>query len=60
MTAYEEMSSLVNYIQPIKFESFEISARKDDLFCPVKENVFLWLKQASHIFALKTMYLLTV
>ncbi|XP_026520098.1 1-phosphatidylinositol 4,5-bisphosphate phosphodiesterase beta-2 [Notechis scutatus] len=27
VTAYEEMSSLVNYIQPIKFESFEISAR---------------------------------
>uniref|UniRef100_A0A8C6VJL2 Phosphoinositide phospholipase C n=1 Tax=Naja naja TaxID=35670 RepID=A0A8C6VJL2_NAJNA len=25
VTAYEEMSSLVNYIQPIKFESFEIS-----------------------------------
>uniref|UniRef100_A0A8C6VDH3 Phosphoinositide phospholipase C n=1 Tax=Naja naja TaxID=35670 RepID=A0A8C6VDH3_NAJNA len=29
VTAYEEMSSLVNYIQPIKFESFEISAQKN-------------------------------
>uniref|UniRef100_A0A670JXV7 Phosphoinositide phospholipase C n=1 Tax=Podarcis muralis TaxID=64176 RepID=A0A670JXV7_PODMU len=28
VTAYEEMSSLVNYIQPIKFECFENSARK--------------------------------
>lgn len=28
VTAYEEMSSLVNYIQPIKFDSFEVSARK--------------------------------
>lgn len=28
MTAYEEMSSLVNYIQPTKFISFEFSARK--------------------------------
>lgn len=27
MTAYEEMSSLVNYIQPTKFISFEFSAR---------------------------------
>ncbi|XP_048341976.1 1-phosphatidylinositol 4,5-bisphosphate phosphodiesterase beta-2 isoform X2 [Sphaerodactylus townsendi] len=26
VTAYEEMSSLVNYIQPIKFDTFEISA----------------------------------
>lgn len=32
MTAYEEMSSLVNYIQPIKFECFEISARKKEFF----------------------------
>lgn len=60
MTAYEEMSSLVNYIQPIKFESFEISARKNDLFSPVKEKFFIWLKQASDIFALKMAYLLTV
>lgn len=30
VTAYEEMSSLVNYIQPIKFDSFEVSARKSD------------------------------
>ncbi|XP_062974944.1 1-phosphatidylinositol 4,5-bisphosphate phosphodiesterase beta-2 [Elgaria multicarinata webbii] len=29
VTAYEEMSSLVNYIQPIKFESFETSAQKN-------------------------------
>uniref|UniRef100_A0A803SLP1 1-phosphatidylinositol 4,5-bisphosphate phosphodiesterase n=1 Tax=Anolis carolinensis TaxID=28377 RepID=A0A803SLP1_ANOCA len=29
VTAYEEMSSLVNYIQPIKFESFEISSQKN-------------------------------
>nr|XP_060616268.1 1-phosphatidylinositol 4,5-bisphosphate phosphodiesterase beta-2 [Anolis sagrei ordinatus] len=29
VTAYEEMSSLVNYIQPIKFESFEISTQKN-------------------------------
>ncbi|XP_066471358.1 1-phosphatidylinositol 4,5-bisphosphate phosphodiesterase beta-2 [Tiliqua scincoides] len=29
VTAYEEMSSLVNYIQPIKFECFEISAQKN-------------------------------
>lgn len=28
VTAYEEMSSLVNYIQPIKFNSFEVSASK--------------------------------
>lgn len=28
VTAYEEMSSLVNYIQPTKFLSFEFSARK--------------------------------
>lgn len=27
VTAYEEMSSLVNYIQPTKFISFEFSAR---------------------------------
>ncbi|NXW89257.1 PLCB2 phosphodiesterase, partial [Alopecoenas beccarii] len=27
--AYEEMSSLVNYIQPIKFDSFEVSAQKN-------------------------------
>lgn len=30
VTAYEEMSSLVNYIQPIKFDSFEVSARKSN------------------------------
>ncbi|NXS30294.1 PLCB2 phosphodiesterase, partial [Pomatostomus ruficeps] len=29
VTAYEEMSSLVNYIQPIKFSSFEVSAKKN-------------------------------
>ncbi|KAJ7398574.1 1-phosphatidylinositol 4,5-bisphosphate phosphodiesterase beta-2 [Pitangus sulphuratus] len=29
VTAYEEMSSLVNYIQPIKFQSFEVSAQKN-------------------------------
>uniref|UniRef100_A0A8C4UV58 1-phosphatidylinositol 4,5-bisphosphate phosphodiesterase n=1 Tax=Falco tinnunculus TaxID=100819 RepID=A0A8C4UV58_FALTI len=29
VTAYEEMSSLVNYIQPIKFDSFEVSAEKN-------------------------------
>lgn len=29
MTAYEEMSSLVNYIQPTKFISFEFSAQKN-------------------------------
>ncbi|XP_074904602.1 1-phosphatidylinositol 4,5-bisphosphate phosphodiesterase beta-2 isoform X2 [Buteo buteo] len=29
VTAYEEMSSLVNYIQPIKFDSFEVSAQKN-------------------------------
>lgn len=28
VTAYEEMSSLVNYIQPTKFISFEFSARE--------------------------------
>ncbi|KAJ6667269.1 hypothetical protein lerEdw1_017247 [Lerista edwardsae] len=32
VTAYEEMSSLVNYIQPIKFECFEISAQKNRSF----------------------------
>ncbi|KAG9480994.1 hypothetical protein GDO78_010317, partial [Eleutherodactylus coqui] len=31
-TAYEEMSSLVNYIQPIKFESFEVSAQKNQSY----------------------------
>ncbi|XP_010295708.1 PREDICTED: 1-phosphatidylinositol 4,5-bisphosphate phosphodiesterase beta-2 [Phaethon lepturus] len=29
VTAYEEMSSLVNYIQPIKFDSFAVSAQKN-------------------------------
>ncbi|NWV62679.1 PLCB2 phosphodiesterase, partial [Malurus elegans] len=29
VTAYEEMSSLVNYIQPIKFDCFEVSAKKN-------------------------------
>nr|XP_056707063.1 1-phosphatidylinositol 4,5-bisphosphate phosphodiesterase beta-2 [Euleptes europaea] len=29
VTAYEEMSSLVNYIQPIKFDTFETSAQKN-------------------------------
>lgn len=28
MTAYKEMSSLVNYVQPTKFISFESSARE--------------------------------
>ncbi|XP_038638637.1 1-phosphatidylinositol 4,5-bisphosphate phosphodiesterase beta-2-like isoform X2 [Scyliorhinus canicula] len=27
--AYEEMSSLVNYIQPVKFESFEVAKKKN-------------------------------
>ncbi|KAM4664967.1 1-phosphatidylinositol 4,5-bisphosphate phosphodiesterase beta-2 [Discoglossus pictus] len=31
-TAYEEMSSLVNYIQPIKFDTFEISAQKNQSY----------------------------
>ncbi|CAN2389953.1 phosphatidylinositol phospholipase C activity, partial [Pristimantis euphronides] len=31
-TAYEEMSSLVNYIQPVKFESFEVSAQKNQSY----------------------------
>ncbi|XP_064420770.1 1-phosphatidylinositol 4,5-bisphosphate phosphodiesterase beta-2 [Latimeria chalumnae] len=29
VTAYEEMSSLVNYIQPIKFDSFETAKKKN-------------------------------
>ncbi|NXG37675.1 PLCB2 phosphodiesterase, partial [Dromaius novaehollandiae] len=29
VTAYEEMSSLVNYVQPIKFDSFEVSSQKN-------------------------------
>ncbi|NWI00020.1 PLCB2 phosphodiesterase, partial [Tichodroma muraria] len=29
VTAYEEISSLVNYLQPIKFNSFEVSAKKN-------------------------------
>ncbi|XP_067414267.1 1-phosphatidylinositol 4,5-bisphosphate phosphodiesterase beta-2 isoform X2 [Emydura macquarii macquarii] len=29
VTAYEEMSSLVNYIQPIKFDSFDISTEQN-------------------------------
>ncbi|XP_005381286.1 PREDICTED: 1-phosphatidylinositol 4,5-bisphosphate phosphodiesterase beta-2 isoform X2 [Chinchilla lanigera] len=29
VTAYEEMSSLVNYVQPTKFISFELSAQKN-------------------------------
>ncbi|KAL7992465.1 hypothetical protein Chor_016721 [Crotalus horridus] len=37
VTAYEEMSSLVNYIQPIKFESFEISAH-----VPMQQNMALF------------------
>ncbi|NXJ77507.1 PLCB2 phosphodiesterase, partial [Trogon melanurus] len=32
VTAYEEMSSLVNYIQPIKFDSFEVSAEKNQSY----------------------------
>ncbi|NXA11610.1 PLCB2 phosphodiesterase, partial [Sapayoa aenigma] len=32
VTAYEEMSSLVNYIQPIKFDSFEVSAQKNQSY----------------------------
>ncbi|XP_075469488.1 1-phosphatidylinositol 4,5-bisphosphate phosphodiesterase beta-2 isoform X3 [Ascaphus truei] len=31
-TAYEEMSSLVNYIQPIKFDSFEVSTQKNQSY----------------------------
>ncbi|KAM3919258.1 1-phosphatidylinositol 4,5-bisphosphate phosphodiesterase beta-2 [Leptodactylus fuscus] len=31
-TAYEEMSSLVNYVQPVKFESFELSAQKNQSY----------------------------
>ncbi|KAM4690404.1 1-phosphatidylinositol 4,5-bisphosphate phosphodiesterase beta-2 [Rhinophrynus dorsalis] len=31
-TAYEEMSSLVNYIQPIKFDSFEVSEQKNQSY----------------------------
>ncbi|XP_069807236.1 1-phosphatidylinositol 4,5-bisphosphate phosphodiesterase beta-2 isoform X2 [Dendropsophus ebraccatus] len=30
--AYEEMSSLVNYVQPVKFESFEASAVKNQSY----------------------------
>ncbi|XP_056402892.1 1-phosphatidylinositol 4,5-bisphosphate phosphodiesterase beta-2 isoform X2 [Hyla sarda] len=30
--AYEEMSSLVNYVQPVKFESFEVSAQKNQSY----------------------------
>ncbi|KYO28337.1 1-phosphatidylinositol 4,5-bisphosphate phosphodiesterase beta-2 [Alligator mississippiensis] len=29
VTAYEEMSSLVNYIQPVKFDCFEVSSQKN-------------------------------
>ncbi|XP_023370084.1 1-phosphatidylinositol 4,5-bisphosphate phosphodiesterase beta-2 isoform X1 [Otolemur garnettii] len=32
VTAYEEMSSLVNYIQPTKFVSFEFSAQKNQSY----------------------------
>uniref|UniRef100_A0A8C4PR20 1-phosphatidylinositol 4,5-bisphosphate phosphodiesterase n=1 Tax=Equus asinus asinus TaxID=83772 RepID=A0A8C4PR20_EQUAS len=32
VTAYEEMSSLVNYIQPTKFISFEFSAQKNQSY----------------------------
>ncbi|KAM6308749.1 1-phosphatidylinositol 4,5-bisphosphate phosphodiesterase beta-2 [Aegotheles albertisi] len=32
VTAYEEMSSLVNYIQPIKFDSFEVSSEKNQSY----------------------------
>ncbi|XP_055989582.1 1-phosphatidylinositol 4,5-bisphosphate phosphodiesterase beta-2 [Sorex fumeus] len=32
VTAYEEMSSLVNYIQPTKFVSFELSAEKNQSY----------------------------
>ncbi|XP_042328445.1 1-phosphatidylinositol 4,5-bisphosphate phosphodiesterase beta-2 [Sceloporus undulatus] len=32
VTAYEEMSSLVNYIQPIKFDSFEVSSKKNQSY----------------------------
>ncbi|KAM8920846.1 1-phosphatidylinositol 4,5-bisphosphate phosphodiesterase beta-2 [Pelodytes ibericus] len=31
-TAYEEMSSLVNYFQPIKFDSFEVSTQKNQSY----------------------------
>ncbi|XP_018414761.1 PREDICTED: 1-phosphatidylinositol 4,5-bisphosphate phosphodiesterase beta-2 [Nanorana parkeri] len=32
VTAYEEMSSLVNYVQPVKFDSFEVSAQKNQSY----------------------------
>lgn len=31
-TAYEEMSSLVNYVQPVKFDTFEVSAQKNQSY----------------------------
>lgn len=46
VTAYEEMSSLVNYIQPIKFDSFEVSARKSDLVLAVP-HAFLFQQESS-------------
>lgn len=46
VTAYEEMSSLVNYIQPIKFDSFEVSARKSDSVLAAS-CVFLFQQESS-------------
>ncbi|XP_077320993.1 1-phosphatidylinositol 4,5-bisphosphate phosphodiesterase beta-2 isoform X2 [Lithobates pipiens] len=31
-TAYEEMSSLVNYVQPVKFDTFEVSTQKNQSY----------------------------
>ena len=46
VTAYEEMSSLVNYIQPIKFDSFEVSARKSNSVLS-ESQVFLFDRESS-------------
>lgn len=45
VTAYEEMSSLVNYIQPIKFDSFEVSARKSNSALS-ESQVFLFSQES--------------
>lgn len=43
--ATEEMSNLVNYIQPVKFESFEISkskfSLKENLQCSIESECIL-------------------
>uniref|UniRef100_A0A8C0GHQ1 1-phosphatidylinositol 4,5-bisphosphate phosphodiesterase n=1 Tax=Chelonoidis abingdonii TaxID=106734 RepID=A0A8C0GHQ1_CHEAB len=41
VTAYEEMSSLVNYIQPIKFDSFDTSTGKKNSYLFTILNVFI-------------------